>query len=87
MMNRASSLPIAIQENEKKSVLGMQMVRVGSLLDAATAKKRRRYGINVFEFYIEEILSHAGVAFTELQRWGIGSSGGRSGDRFCCTRG
>jgi len=41
----------------------MKMARVVVLLDSATRKKRNRYGLNVFELYIEEILLHAGVPF------------------------
>ncbi|MFD0960905.1 hypothetical protein [Paenibacillus chungangensis] len=44
----------------------MKMMKIGVLLDSGTVKKRRRYGLNVFEAYIKEILAHAGVPFTMM---------------------
>ncbi|MVP01007.1 hypothetical protein [Paenibacillus lutrae] len=44
----------------------MKLARLGVLIDEATVKKRQKCGVNVFECYIEEILEHAGVAFTVI---------------------
>lgn len=41
----------------------MKMARVGVLLDRKAAERRWAYGLNVFEQYIGEILSHAGIPF------------------------
>ncbi|CAM3616692.1 hypothetical protein [Marinicrinis lubricantis] len=44
----------------------MKMARVGVLLDQTAVKRRHRYGMNVFEAYVEEVLSHAGIPFQKL---------------------
>jgi hypothetical protein len=44
----------------------MKMARVGVLLDKNAAERRWKYGINVFELYIEEILAQAGIPFQLL---------------------
>ncbi|MFC5648186.1 hypothetical protein ACFPYJ_03465 [Paenibacillus solisilvae] len=41
----------------------MEMATVGVLLDKRTAERRWTYGLNAFEFYIEEILSHEGISY------------------------
>ncbi|MBB6734311.1 hypothetical protein [Cohnella zeiphila] len=41
----------------------MRMAQVGVLLDREAAEKRRRYGINVFEAFVGEVLAHAGIPF------------------------
>ncbi|WJH36552.1 hypothetical protein N6H14_12815 [Paenibacillus sp. CC-CFT747] len=44
----------------------MSMARIGVLVDRKAAERRWTYGLNVFERYMEEVLSHAGMAF---QKW------------------
>jgi hypothetical protein len=39
------------------------MARLGVLLDNNAAKRRWCYGMNGFEAYIREVLSHAGIPF------------------------
>lgn len=43
-----------------------RMARIGVWLDLTAAEKRWKYGLNVFELYIEEILGHSGVPFARL---------------------
>ncbi|WP_127588486.1 hypothetical protein [Paenibacillus koleovorans] len=43
------------------------IAKIGVLLDNETCKRRWQFGINVFERYITEILSHAGIPFTLLE--------------------
>ncbi len=45
----------------------MRMARVGVLIDERMAAKRRRYGLNVFEGYITEVLAHAGIPYQLLR--------------------
>lgn len=45
----------------------MRMAQVAVLLEKNAAKKRWTYGLNVFEAYIEEVLSHAGIRFNRLE--------------------
>ena len=42
------------------------MARVGVLVDQAAAERYRKYGVNVFETYVEEVLGHAGIPFQRL---------------------
>ncbi len=46
----------------------MRMARIGVLLDQAAAERRRRYGINVFETFVGEVLAHAGIPFEWIRR-------------------
>lgn len=48
--------------NEKVD-LAMKMARVGVLLDRKAALRRWDNGLNVFQVYLGEILSHAGIPF------------------------
>jgi peptidoglycan/xylan/chitin deacetylase (PgdA/CDA1 family) len=41
----------------------MKMARVGILLEQEAAEKRWQYGMNVFQQYMQEILSHAGFPY------------------------
>lgn len=41
----------------------MRMARVGVLLDREAADRRRKYGVNVFEAFIGEVLAHVGIAY------------------------
>ncbi|GIQ63353.1 hypothetical protein PACILC2_19210 [Paenibacillus cisolokensis] len=41
----------------------MRMARIAVLLDRQAAKRRHRYGINVFEAFVGEVLAHAGIAY------------------------
>ncbi|MGE7823989.1 hypothetical protein [Paenibacillus sp. NPDC093718] len=41
----------------------MKMARIGVLLDQQAVKRHHRYGINVFETFVGEILTHAGIPF------------------------
>ncbi|WP_262681321.1 hypothetical protein [Paenibacillus sp. J5C2022] len=41
----------------------MRMARVGILLDQAAMMRRHQFGINVFEAFAGEVLSHAGIPF------------------------
>jgi len=43
-----------------------RMARIGVWVDLLAAEKRWKYGMNVFELYIEEILGHGGIPFTRL---------------------
>lgn len=44
----------------------MKIARIGVLLDRETAERRNRYGLNVFQAYIGEILAHAGIGYEWL---------------------
>lgn len=44
----------------------MNIARVGILLDRRIEEQRLKYGLNVFERYIGEVLSHAGIPFEWL---------------------
>ncbi|MFD0713518.1 hypothetical protein [Paenibacillus sp. GCM10027626] len=44
----------------------MNIARVGVLLDRNEAQRRWSYGLNVFGFYISEVLSHAGIPFERI---------------------
>lgn len=46
----------------------MRMARIGVLSDQQAAGRRQRYGINVFESYIGEVLAHAGLPFQWINR-------------------
>jgi hypothetical protein len=46
----------------------VRMAKVGVLLDQDTAALRWKYGLNVFEAYIAEILSHAGIPFQSFDQ-------------------
>ncbi|WJH32777.1 hypothetical protein N6H14_21195 [Paenibacillus sp. CC-CFT747] len=37
-----------------------RMAKVGLLLDQGASERRWRHGVNVFEFYLEEVLAHGG---------------------------
>ncbi|MBP1993785.1 hypothetical protein [Paenibacillus eucommiae] len=53
----------------------MKMAQVGIFLDRKVAEDRWKYGLNVFEGYYSEILSHAGIPFQVLdQKEQIGDS-------------
>jgi peptidoglycan/xylan/chitin deacetylase (PgdA/CDA1 family) len=43
-----------------------RMARIGIWLDPLVAEQRWKYGMNVFELYIEEILGHGGIPFVRL---------------------
>ncbi|MBP1990473.1 hypothetical protein [Paenibacillus eucommiae] len=45
----------------------MRMARLGVLLDQSEAERRWMYGLNVFAYYIEEILAHAGIPFERVE--------------------
>jgi len=45
----------------------MRMARVGVLVDQEAKRRCHRYGINVFESYVGEVLGHAGIPFTWLK--------------------
>ncbi|UVI32664.1 hypothetical protein [Paenibacillus spongiae] len=45
----------------------MRMAHVGVLLDRKAAERRWQYGLNSFEYYMEEVLRHAGVPFERLE--------------------
>ena len=44
-------------------IIKMKMARVGVLLDQHAMERRHRFGLNVFEAYVGEVLSHAGIPF------------------------
>ncbi|GGD60846.1 hypothetical protein [Paenibacillus nasutitermitis] len=46
----------------------MRMARIGVLSDQQATGRRHRYGINVFETYIGEVLAHAGLPFQWINR-------------------
>jgi len=46
----------------------MKIAKVGVLLDQYAAGRRQRYGINVFEAFVEEVLAHAGVPYERIDR-------------------
>ncbi|TLS50113.1 hypothetical protein FE782_22545 [Paenibacillus antri] len=46
----------------------MRMARIGVLLDQAAVERRHRYGINVFEAFVGEVLAHAGIPFEWIRR-------------------
>lgn len=45
----------------------MRMARLGVLLQSSAAERRWRYGVNVFECYMREMLDHAGIPYMMLQ--------------------
>lgn len=45
----------------------MRMAKVAVLLEKTAAEKRWKFGLNVFEKYIEEILAHAGISYEMLE--------------------
>jgi len=45
-----------------------RMAKVAIWIDKASAEKRWQYGENVFEYYLEEILAHAGIPFERMER-------------------
>lgn len=45
----------------------MKIARVGVLLDQKAAEKKWKYGLNVFERYIGEVLSHEGISFDWIE--------------------
>ncbi|MEF2244063.1 polysaccharide deacetylase family protein [Paenibacillus sp. IITD108] len=51
---------------QQKKVLALKMASVVVLIDSESKKKRHKYGLNVFELYIEEILAHAGIPFRTI---------------------
>lgn len=66
MTNKGQSglLPLFLLGEERDIML--RLAKVGVWLDGAAAEKRWRYGQNVFELYMEEILAHAGIPFRRL---------------------
>lgn len=44
----------------------MRIANIGVLIDQELSEKRWKFGMNVFEAYIEEILSHAGLPYRRL---------------------
>ncbi|MDF2713247.1 MAG: hypothetical protein K0R28_172 [Paenibacillus sp.] len=45
----------------------MKMAKIGVLFDRKAAEAKWKYGINAFDVYIGEVLSHAGIPFEWLQ--------------------
>jgi hypothetical protein len=46
----------------------MKMAKVGVLLDLEAAERKWKYGLNVFERYVEEILQHAGMPYESIPK-------------------
>lgn len=46
----------------------MKMAKIGVLLDEDAVSRRHRYGLNVFEGFVGEVLAHAGIPFQWIRR-------------------
>ncbi|MNI06072.1 hypothetical protein D3C73_590410 [compost metagenome] len=46
-----------------------KMAKIGVWFDPGPAEKKWSYGQNVFELYLEEILTHAGMPYQRLESW------------------
>ncbi|MEF2244656.1 hypothetical protein [Paenibacillus sp. GXUN7292] len=44
----------------------MPMARIGVWIDKEAEEHRHRYGVNVFQHYIQEVLNHRGIAFAVI---------------------
>ncbi|CAN7666077.1 hypothetical protein [Paenibacillus sp. LjRoot56] len=46
----------------------MKMAKVGVLVEHEAAARKWKYGLNVFEKYVEEILQHVGISYTSVAK-------------------
>ncbi|NQX58249.1 hypothetical protein [Paenibacillus qinlingensis] len=46
----------------------MKMAKVGVLVEHEAAVRKWKYGLNVFEKYVEEILQHVGISYTVVSK-------------------